>query len=60
MSLILLILGLALVGLLVYLLETNIPMSPPFKIAIRVVVIVALILYLAQLFGLDLRVPRLR
>ena len=54
-----LILGLAVVGVLLYLLETYVPMAPPFKIIIRVVVIIALVIYLARLFGLDIAVPRL-
>lgn len=52
-----LIITIAIVGLIVYLVETYVPMPQPFKIAIRVVVILCLILYLVQLFGLDLPVP---
>jgi hypothetical protein len=52
-----LILTLALVGLIVYLVENFIPMSDPFKIAIRVIVLVCVVIYLVQLFGLDIPLP---
>jgi hypothetical protein len=55
-----LILTLALVGVLVYLIETFVPMPAPFKIAIRVIVVIVLVLYLVRLFGLDVPVPSLR
>jgi hypothetical protein len=60
MGLIELIILLAVVGLLVYLVETYIPMSPPFKIVIRVVVILVLVLFLLRLFVGDIPLPRLR
>jgi len=53
-----LIVFLALVGLVVYLIETYVPMSAPFRIAIRIIVILVLVLYLVRLFGLDLPLPR--
>lgn len=53
-----LILLLALVGVVVYLIETYAPMPAPFKIGIRVIVLVCVVLYLVRLFGLDLPVPR--
>jgi uncharacterized protein YhhL (DUF1145 family) len=53
-----LILYLAVIGVIVYLLETYVPMPQPFKIAIRVIVVVCVVLYLVQLFGLDLPLPR--
>ena len=53
-----LILGLALIGLVVYLIETFVPMPAPFKTVIRVVVIIVLIIYLVRLFGLDIPLPR--
>lgn len=56
-----LILGLAVVGLLLYLIETYVPMAAPIKIVIRVVVVVCLVLYLLSAFGItDMPVPRLR
>lgn len=55
-----LILVLVIVGCLVYLVESMIPMPAPFKIAIRVIVLVCLVLYVVQAFGLDVAVPRLR
>lgn len=61
MGLISLVLMLALVGLVLYLIETYVPMSPPIKMLIRIVVVVVVILYLIQLFGIsDVPLPRLR
>lgn len=55
-----LILTLALVGFLVYLIVTYIPMPPPFKNVIIVIVVVLLVLYLLRVLGVsDLPVPRL-
>ena len=54
-----LVLGLALVGLVLYLIERFIPMDPTIVIVIRVVVVICVIVYLAQLFGVaDLPFPR--
>ena len=52
MSLISLILVLVIVGVCLYLIENYIPMSPPIKIVIRVVVVIALVLWLLQAFGI--------
>ncbi len=57
-----LILTLAIVGLLVYLIETYVPMAAPFKTVIRIIVVVCVILWLIQVFGLmayDIPVPSL-
>ena len=43
---------LALLGLLVYLLETYVPMAAPFRLIIRVVVVIGLLLWLARLASL--------
>ena len=51
MPLIQLVLVLAVLGLALYLIETYIPMSPPIKMIIRVVVIIAVVLWLLQLIG---------
>jgi uncharacterized membrane protein len=59
-SMISLILTLALVGVILYLIETFVPVPAPFKIAIRVIVIIVLILYLVRIFGLDLPLPTVR
>jgi len=48
-----LILTLAIVGFLVYLIITYIPMPAPFKTGIIVVVIILLILYLMRVFGIQ-------
>ncbi len=61
MSLISLILILAIVGFLVYLLVTYIPMPAPFKQVIIVLVVIVLVLWLLQLLGVvGPTVPRLR
>jgi hypothetical protein len=52
--------GLVLVGVVLYLVETYIPMSPPIRTVLRVVVVIFLILWLVQIFGLDAGLPRLR
>lgn len=46
-----LILVLAFCGLALYLVETLIPMAPPFPLLIRVVVCVVVLLYLLRLLG---------
>jgi hypothetical protein len=51
-TLISLVVVLVVLGLVLYLIETYVPMSPPFKIVLRVVVILALALYVLQVFGL--------
>ena len=48
-----LILTLALVGFVVYLITTYVPMAQPFKTGIYVVVVVILILYLMRVFGIQ-------
>jgi hypothetical protein len=54
-----LILTLVIVGVVLYLVETYVPMSPPIKTLIRVVVVILLALYLLQAFGVtDTPVPQ--
>lgn len=49
------------IGVVLYLIETYVPMSPPVKVVLRVVVVVLLCLYLLQAFGVsDMALPRLR
>ena len=56
-----LILRLALVGFLVYCIETYIPMPQILKTGIYVIVAVCVILYLMSVFGIaDLPLPRVR
>jgi hypothetical protein len=50
MDLIILILVFALVGFLTYLVITYVPMPPAFKIAIQVLVVMAIILFLLRRF----------
>lgn len=57
----LLILTIALLGFLVYLITTYIPMPAPFKTIIYVVAAIVLLLYLMSAFGIaDLPIPRVR
>lgn len=53
-TLIYLILALAVVGLIVYLIETQIPGAAAFKVVIRVVVAIMLILWIVYYFGPDI------
>lgn len=56
-----LILTLAVVGLVVYLITTYIPMPPIFKTVIYVIVAIVLIVYLMRVLGIgDIPVPNLR
>jgi uncharacterized membrane protein len=41
-----------LLGVAVWLIEQYVPMSPPFKTVLRVVIVLALVLYLLSAFGL--------
>ena len=52
-----LILGLALFGVLVWLVITFIPMPAPFPQIIVVIAVICLILYLVRLFGFDMPIP---
>jgi hypothetical protein len=54
MDLILLLIGIAFVGLLVYVLVTYVQMAPVFKQAIIVVAIIGVLLYVARQFGVPL------
>jgi hypothetical protein len=52
MSIISVLVVLVILGLALYLVETYIPMSPPIKVVLRVVVILLLVLWLLQAFGI--------
>jgi hypothetical protein len=45
------ILVLAMLGLFLFLIETFVPMSPPFVVIIRVVVVIFSLLYILRVFG---------
>jgi hypothetical protein len=60
MGLISVVVVLIIVGVLLYLVETQIPMAAPIKVIIRVVVILVVVLWLLQLFVGDIPLPRLR
>lgn len=56
-----LLLTLVVVGVILWLIETQIPISQPIKVVIRVVVVLILVLWLLQVFGIsDLAIPRIR
>jgi hypothetical protein len=59
MPLISLILVLIVIGLLLYLVESVLPIDPQIKLVIRVVIIIAVILWLLSLLGLIPREVRL-
>jgi hypothetical protein len=52
MSIILVILVLALIGFILWLVEKYVPMDPQIKTIIRIVVIVCVIIWLLNVFGL--------
>lgn len=61
MSIIGLIVVLVVVGVALFLIENYIPMSPPIKTVLRVVVVLVLVIWLLQAFGVwDGRVPVMR
>ena len=52
---------LVIVGVCLYLVENYVPMSPPIKTVLRVIVVLILVLWLLQIFGIyDLPPVRLR
>lgn len=51
MDLIMLSLGIAVLGFLVWLITTKIPMDPIFRIAIYVIVTIVLLLFILRQFG---------
>jgi hypothetical protein len=58
-----LVVTLIVIGLLVWLEETYLPLPAPFKLIIRIIVIVAVIVWLLDVFGVlghDVPIPRLR
>ena len=55
-----LILGLALVGFVVWLIVTYIPMADPIKKVIIVIVVVVMVLYVMRMLGIgDMPLPKL-
>lgn len=61
MGLISIVIVLLVVGVLLWLIETQVPMDPSIKTIIRVVVIVVVVLWLVRIFlGGDIAVPHLR
>jgi len=56
-----LIVVLVIIGLCLYLVETYIPMSPPIKVVLRVVVVLVLVVWLLSLVGIvGPTLPRIR
>ena len=61
MPLVTLVIYLIVVGVLLWLINTYIPMAAPIKTIINVVVVVVVCLWLLRLFGIaDVAVPRVR
>jgi len=60
MAIIPVLVTLVVLGLCLYLIETYVPMSPPITTVIRVVVVVLLVLWLLQTFGIVGPVVHLR
>jgi hypothetical protein len=55
------LLTLVIIGVLLYAVETYVPMSPPIKLLIRIVVVLCVVIWLLRVFGVaDLPVPQLR
>lgn len=48
-----LIILIVIIGVAMYLVETYVPMSPPIRIVLRVVVVLLLLLYLLRAFGIS-------
>jgi hypothetical protein len=51
---------LVIIGVVLYLFETYVPISPPIQVVIRVLVVLALALFLLRLFGIGGTMPALR
>lgn len=51
MDLILLVFALSVIGCVVWLITTKIPMDPTFKLAIQIIVLIVVVLYLLRRFG---------
>lgn len=60
MPIISLIVVLAVIGLLLWVVNTYIPMAPPIKTIINVIVLIAVILWLLNIFGLLAGIGTLR
>lgn len=60
MDIVSLLVVLIIVGVCLYLVENYIPMSPPIKTVIRVVVVLFLVLWLLRVFGISGELPRMR
>jgi len=59
MSIISLLVVLIIVGVILWLVNTYVPMAAPVKTILNVVVVLLLILWLLQIFGLDARIGRI-
>jgi hypothetical protein len=57
MDLISLLIVLVVIGVCLFLVEQYIPMSPPIKTVIRVVVVLVLVLWLLRAFGVNTTLP---
>lgn len=57
MDLISVIVVLVIVGVVLYLIQNYIPMAPPVKTVLNVVVVLILCLWLLHVFGIDMTIP---
>jgi len=57
MDLISVLIGLVIVGVLLWLVETFIPIAPPIKRLIEVVLVLVLVIWLLRVFGVIAHVP---
>jgi len=61
MPLLTVLITIVLLGVVLYLVETYVPMSPPIKTLLRVVVVLVIVLWLLQLVGVvGPNMPRIR
>lgn len=59
LNMISLLFTIVIVGLCLYLIETYVPLSPPIQTVLRVVVVLLLVLWLLQTFGIGGSLPRI-
>lgn len=47
-----LLIGIVIIGVALYLIETYVPMSPPIRVVLRVVVVLVIVVWLLRAFGI--------
>ena len=48
-----LLIGIVIIGVALYLIETYVPMSPPIRVVLRVVVVLVIVVWLLRAFGIS-------